>query len=84
MGFAEYLGKDINLVEIKNDNTGSLALIKNPHLYERFKYIDIYYYYTRDLAKQGKIRLKYISINNIIADGFTKPLKRILFQKFVE
>ena len=84
MGFAECLGRNINLIEIKGDNTGSLVLIKNLYLHEKFKYIDIYYYYTRDLAKQGRIRLKYISINNMIADGFTKLLKKKLFQKFVE
>jgi hypothetical protein len=83
MGFAKCLGKDPKLVKIKGDNTGSLALVKNPHLHERSKHIDICHHYTRDLAKQGRIRLMYIPTEDIIADGFTKPLKRVQFQKFL-
>ena len=79
MGFAKYLDKDLKLIKIKGDNTGLLALVKNPHLHERSKYIDICHHYTRDLAKQGRIRLIYILIENIITDGFTKPLKRVQF-----
>jgi hypothetical protein len=83
MGFADYLGKNPKLVKIKSDNIDLLILVKNPYLHERSKYIDICHHYTRDLAKQGRIRLKYISIKNIIADGFIKPLKRVQFQKFL-
>jgi hypothetical protein len=81
--FAEYLDKDPKLVEIKGDNIDLLVLVKNPHLYERSKYIDIYHHYTRDLAKQGRIRLIYIPTEDIITDGFIKPLKRVQFQKFL-
>jgi hypothetical protein len=84
MGFAERLGKDINLVEMRGDNTGSLALVKNPHLHERSKHIDICHHYTRDLAKQGRIRLAYIPTGDMVADGFTKPLRRIQFTRFTE
>jgi hypothetical protein len=83
MGFADCLGKDPKLVKIKNDNTGLLVLVKNPYLHERSKHIDIYHHYTRDLAKQGRIRLEYIPTKNMVADGFTKPLKRVQFQKFL-
>jgi hypothetical protein len=55
MGFAKYLNKDPKFIKIKSDNINLLILVKNPHLHERFKYIDIYYYYIRDLAKQGRI-----------------------------
>ena len=79
MGFAKCLDKDPKLVKIKGDNTGLLVLVKNLHLYERSKYIDICHHYTRDLAKQGRIRLIYILIKDIIADGFTKPLKKVQF-----
>ena len=60
MGHADCLGKDPNQVDIRGDNTGSLALVKNPHLHERSKHIDICYHYTRDLAKQGRIRVSYV------------------------
>jgi hypothetical protein len=77
MGFADYLDKDSKLIKIKSDNINLLVLVKNPHLHERSKYIDICHHYTRDLAKQGRIRLKYILTKNIIADGFIKSLKRV-------
>jgi hypothetical protein len=83
MNFADYLGKDPKLIKIKGDNIDLLVLVKNPYLHERSKHIDICHHYTRDLAKQGRIRLEYIPTKNIIADGFIKPLKRVQFQKFL-
>jgi hypothetical protein len=77
MGFAKYLNKDLRLIKIKSDNINLLILVKNPYLHERSKYIDICHHYTRDLAKQGRIRLIYILIKDIITDGFIKPLKRV-------
>jgi hypothetical protein len=83
MGFAKYLGKNPKLIKIKNDNIDLLILVKNPHLHKRSKYIDICHHYTRDLAKQGRIRLIYISIEDIITNGFINPLRRVQFQKFL-
>ena len=51
-------------------------------MYERSKYINISYYYIRDLKEQKKIKIIYVLITEIIANGFTKPLKRIIFEKF--
>ncbi len=51
MGFLEYIGTDSKTVEIRVDNQGAIVLAKNPYLYERSKYIDISYYYIRDLKK---------------------------------
>jgi hypothetical protein len=41
IGFLDYIGSDPNSVNIRGDNQGSLALVKNPHLHERSKHIDI-------------------------------------------
>ena len=41
IGFPSYIRKDLYTVQIKGDNQGALALVKNPHLYERSKHIDI-------------------------------------------
>ena len=64
------------------DNQGSLALVKNPHLHERSKHIDICYHYIRDLAEQGKLQVNYIPTANMVADGMTKPLQRVAFKRF--
>jgi hypothetical protein len=45
MGFPSYIGKDLYTARIKGDNQGALALVKNPHLHERSKHIDIQYHY---------------------------------------
>jgi len=58
------------------------VLVKNSYLYKRSKYIDISYYYIRDLEEQRRIKITYILITEIVADGFTKLLKRVIFEKF--
>ena len=55
---------------------------KNLYLYKRSKYIDISYYYIRDLKERKKIKIIYVLTTEIIANGFTKLLKRIVFEKF--
>ena len=42
--------KDFNDIFFKEDNTSSIRLIKNPEFYLRTKYIDIVYYYIRELV----------------------------------
>jgi hypothetical protein len=84
MGFPDYIGSDPNNVSIKGDNQGSLALVKNPHLHERSKHIDIQYHYIRDLEEKGKIKVSYIPTTDMVADGLTKPLGRIAFNRFRE
>ncbi len=82
MGFPEYVRTDPRTVEIRADNQGAIALVKNAHLHERSKHIDISYYYIRDLKEQKKIKITYVLTTDIVADGFTKPLKRVVFEKF--
>ena len=52
MGFPEYIGKDPEMVEMRADNQGAIALGKNPHLHERSKHIDISYHHIRDLERE--------------------------------
>ena len=42
------------------NNQGALALVKNPYLYERLKYINISYYFIRDLAEKRRLEITYI------------------------
>ena len=64
------------------DNQGALALTKNAYLNERSKYVDIYYYFIRDLVKKGELKVDYIPIAEIVANGITKPLARVAFERF--
>ena len=63
LGIPEYVGTNRETVDIRGDNQGALALVKNPYLYERSKYIDVYYYYIRDLAEKRKLEITYIPTN---------------------
>ena len=82
MGYANLIGKDSYCVDIRGDNQGALALVKNPQLYDRLKHIDICYYFIRDLEAKGKIRVSYIPTADILANRITKPLQRVAFEKF--
>lgn len=82
MGRSNYIGKDTNKIQMLGDNQGAIALVKNPHLHERSKHIDICYHFVRDLAEQGKLEVTYIPTFDMVADGMTKPLQRVAFEKF--
>jgi hypothetical protein len=82
MGFPEYVGTDPRTVEMRADNQGAIALVKNAHLHERSKHIDISYHHIRDLEERKKIKITYVPTTDMVADGFTKPLERVAFEKF--
>lgn len=82
LGYSQFIGKNPRLVHMLGDNQGAIALTKNAHLNERSKHIDIAYHYIRDLAEQGSLRVDYIPTGDMVADGMTKPLDRVAFEKF--
>jgi hypothetical protein len=82
LGFPKYIGKDTNKVQMLGDNQGAIALTKNPHLHERSKHIDVCYHFVRDLAEQGKLDVAYVPTADMVADGMTKPLQRVAFERF--
>lgn len=56
----QYIGKNLDFVQMYGDDQGALALIKNPHLHERSKHIDVCFHFIRDLAEKGKLIVDYI------------------------
>lgn len=78
----EYIGIDQKCVDMRGDNQSAIALAKNPHLHERSKHIDVCYHYIRDLDEKGMLKIKYISTSEMPADGLTKPLARVAFERF--
>ena len=79
IGFFSYIRKVLYFVQIKGDNQGILALVKNLHFYKQSKHIDIQYYYIRNLEAWKKIVVSYIPTTSMVADGITKPLDNIAF-----
>jgi Reverse transcriptase (RNA-dependent DNA polymerase)/gag-polypeptide of LTR copia-type len=82
MNYPQYIGVRPTTVDIRGDNQGALALVRNPHLHERSKHIDICYHYIRDLEEKNKVSVTYIPTGDMAADGFTKPLASVLFDRF--
>lgn len=66
------------------DNNGSIALVQNPLFHAKTKHIDVSVHYTRELYKQGKIKLEYIPTSQMLADCLTKPLKKAQHQRALE
>ncbi len=49
IGYGRYMVNDHQTVNTRGDNQGAIALVKNLHLTERSKHIDITYHFIRDL-----------------------------------
>jgi hypothetical protein len=79
---AKYIGRNPRLVQMLGDNQGAIALTENAHLNERSKHVDICYHFIRDLAEKGDLRVDYIPTAEMVADGMTKPLARVAFERF--
>ena len=62
------------------DNTSSISLSKNPVQHSKAKHIPIKYHYLREQAASKNIRLEYIPTQEQVADIFTKPLNRDVFE----
>lgn len=71
-------------MQLLRDNQATLAIVKNAYIYERFKYIDVTYYYVKDLCKSNRIRVNYVQKANIKANKLTKLLLQDKFKIFVK
>ena len=71
------------LIQFLNNNQIINFLIKNAHIHERLKHIDVVYHHVRNLYNKNLIKLNYVSSANIIADDLTKSLSKNKFKKFV-
>ena len=95
LGYTKYLGNEegqVSIVEnekhqstamqLKGDNQAANHLVKDAHIHERSKHIDVAYHHVRDLAKKNLIQLDYIASAEMIVDELTKPLTRDRFKGF--
>jgi len=69
-------------VQMFENNQGILTFVKNLYLYKQLKYIDISYYFIRDLIEKKRFDIVYIPIGDIITNGITKPLVYIAYKRF--
>jgi hypothetical protein len=82
---AEAVTQDNNnsAIMVYGDNQSAIALANNPVYHARTKHIDIQHHYIRDEVSAGRIQLRYIPSGEMVADGLTKPLPRIKFNRFL-
>ena len=73
---------DFEPVEIRSDNQGAIALVKNPVKHHKSKHIDIRYHFIRDYLKEDKISLSYVPSDKNVADFFTKPCSKFKLRDF--
>ena len=97
MGFEKYLGIELNQVfitekvkheahssiQLLDDNQATNLLVKDAHIHERSKHIDVAYHHIKDLHKRNLIQLNYVSSEDMMIDDLTKPLLRKKFKTFI-
>ncbi|GKC82077.1 hypothetical protein Tco_1137794 [Tanacetum coccineum] len=66
-------------VLIMCDNKGNIDLSKNLVQHSRTKHIEICHHFLRDNVQKGNISIEKVASEDNIADIFTKPLKREVF-----
>jgi len=71
-------------ITLYTDNQNAISLSQNPKFHTRTRHIDTVYYYQREKMKNGVVKIVYIPIKDMVADGLTKPLTGAKFQQFVK
>ena len=66
------------------DNLGQYEMAKMPQIHPRTKHINCAYHHFRSHMAIGKIRVHVISMEDQIADLWTKPLNTELFVKLTK
>lgn len=56
------------------DNLGATYLSANPIFHARTKHIEVYFHFVRERVAQKLLEVRFVSTNDQVADGFTKPL----------
>jgi hypothetical protein len=56
------------------DNLGATYLASNPIFHARTKHIEIDYHFVRERVARRLLKISFVSTNDQVADGFTKPL----------
>lgn len=78
------LGLPASVLTIFEDNQSTILTAKNDIHNERSKHIDVRYHWIREQISLEKLIVTYCPTQEMIADIFTKPLGKILFQKFCD
>jgi hypothetical protein len=79
-GFLEEIGISPWTVKIHCDNQGCINHLRNPVFSKHTKHIAISFHFAREAIALGQVDVKYVPSARNVADIFTKPLTRQVFQ----
>ncbi|GKG30965.1 hypothetical protein Tco_0423453, partial [Tanacetum coccineum] len=66
------------------DNKTAIALCCNNVQHSRAKHIDVHYHFIKEQADNGIVELYFVRTEYQLADIFTKPLPREIFNFLIE
>ena len=61
---------------LRGDNTGAIALAKNPEFHQRTKHIELWERFITFLVDKSIVKVIHIPTTEMLADGLTKPLSK--------
>jgi hypothetical protein len=62
------------------ENTSAINISKNPMMHSKTKHIPIKFHIMREQVTENNIKLEYIGTKKNIANIFTKPIPRKIFE----
>ena len=71
-------------IDLLCDNQGVIALAKDNRFHAHTKHIDLRHHFIREVVKEEKIKVTYISTDENVVDIFTKALARPKYVAFVK
>ena len=74
---------EVLTIECDNKQTIRLLVDESTKLQTKLCYIDIHFHWLRQKVQRQSIKIRWVSIKEIMADGFTKGLSVIKYEHFV-
>ena len=78
---ADIRNSESEIISVAVDNNGAIDSAHNSATNQRNKHIDLLYHFVRDAVQSERIKLKYCSSEDMLADSLTKPLPPVQLER---